>query len=117
MQASEAGGAPPGEAVTIPSGRYSFAKIVRVVAKHFDLTQEELMAKTRRPSSSHPRRIICYLAMSKTRVSSNWVAQKLPISSSCVRWHAIKVAKLMKRDEVVRREIESIEALVEAGND
>lgn len=80
-----------------------------VVAREFEMTREQLLAKTRRQAVSHPRQIAMYLATQLTEASLPDIGDRFGgFDHTTVMYARDRVAARMAEDEELRRLVEQL---------
>jgi chromosomal replication initiator protein len=107
MEAAET--ALQGKLASLSEKRVTIQMVQKVVATHFGMTVEELLARTRQQSVARPRQIAMYLALKFARRSLPFTGKKFGgFDHTTVMFARDKFAKLHEEDVAVRAEIDEI---------
>ncbi|MDC9701605.1 MAG: chromosomal replication initiator protein DnaA [Alphaproteobacteria bacterium] len=93
--------------------RVRIEQIQRVVAKHFNISRQELISSRRSRAIVYPRQICMYLAKTMTDRSLPEIGRRFGGRDHTTVLHAIRKIENMKQDEVISRKIDLLRQMAE----
>lgn len=93
-----------------PERRPTVDVIVAHVAKHYNLSKDQILAKTHRRAVARPRQVVMYLCRKYTKRSFPDLANRLGGKHhTTILYGAERIAELIDKDETLRRDLADIE--------
>jgi chromosomal replication initiator protein len=93
-----------------PERRPTVDIIIAHVAKHYNLSKEQILAKTHRRSIARPRQMVMFLCRKYTKRSFPDLANRLGGKHhTTILYGAERITELLDKDESVRRDLAEIE--------
>ena len=89
--------------------RITVQLVIKVVARHYNMTPQVLLERTRRHAIARPRQVAMYLACRLTHASLPDIGQRFGgFDHTTVMYARDRIADLVEKDATVKAEIEGL---------
>ena len=93
--------------------RITVQLVQKVVARHYNMTVQQLLERTRRHSIARPRQVAMYLACKMTHASLPDIGQRFGgFDHTTIMYARDRIAELAEKDANLRAELDGVERAI-----